>query len=88
MEIVLVGFILFLSKLVELFCSKKKYGTRKSFLIGFSIMLLTFLVAYSIGFINRDYEINPLEKLDILIAVGVALVVSAGVGYKCMLASD
>jgi hypothetical protein len=88
LEIVLVGLIIFLSKLVELFCSQKKYNSRKSFIVGATIMLLTFFVAYSIGYMSRDNTSNSLESFDLIIAVGVALVVSIGVGYKCMLASD
>lgn|GEM_PF-4585283 len=87
MEIILVGFIVLLSKLVELFCNKKKYNEKKSFLVGISTMLCIFLITYIIALIYRDNELGPLSTLDILIAVGVAFVVSIGVGYKCMLAS-
>jgi len=85
MEIILVGVVLLISKLVEMYCVTKQLPDVKCFIVGTIIMLLTFFIVYAIGFYFKENEIKPLDDLDIIIAFGVAVIVSLIVGFKCML---
>ena len=88
MEIILVGVLLVMSKLVEIYCSKMKASDVKKFFSGAIIMFFIFILVYVVGFYSRGSEQDPITDLDIMIAFGASVIVSLGIGFKCMLSED